>query len=118
VKLHRFRTDVRADIDRHLGTCGRGHQRFGGPFLAGPKFGAVDAFFCAGRLPRAELRARAAARGRGVRRAGARAAAMRRWYAEALAEPYRDPPHEAEIAQAGAILKDLRAPARDTARRD
>jgi len=115
VKLHAIPDDVRADIDRisHLWT--EGITRFGGPFLAGPNFGAVDAFFApvAFRVQSYGLELPPAAAAY-VERVLA-LPAMRRWYAEALAEPYRDPPHEAEIAQAGAILKDLRAPARDTA---
>jgi glutathione S-transferase len=34
---------------------------------------------------------------------------MREWYADALAETLRDPPHDEEVAQAGRVLEDLRA---------
>jgi glutathione S-transferase len=35
-------------------------------------------------------------------------AAMRTWYAEALLEPWRDRPHDAEIEQHGEVVEDLR----------
>ena len=34
--------------------------------------------------------------------------AMRRWYEDALREPWRDPDHEAEVLEAGVLLEDLR----------
>ena len=43
------------------------------------------------------------------------APSMKRWYEAALAEVYRDPDHEVEIAQAGKIVQDLRVAARAAA---
>jgi hypothetical protein len=37
--------------------------------------------------------------------------ALREWEAAALAEDFRDPPHEAELAQIGTVTADLRVPA-------
>jgi glutathione S-transferase len=37
-------------------------------------------------------------------------ASMRSWYEAALLEPWRDLPHEEEIAQYGQVIQDLRAP--------
>ena len=34
---------------------------------------------------------------------------MREWYAAALRETMRDEPHDAELAQFGSVLEDLRA---------
>lgn len=87
-----------------------GLARFGGPFLAGNAFTAVDAFF-------APVAFRA--RSYGLSFEGAAAAyparlldlpVMREWYASALAETWRDPGHEAEVRAAGTIIEDLRAP--------
>ena len=36
--------------------------------------------------------------------------AMRDWNAQALAEPFRDPPHDAELSDVCNVLEDLRAP--------
>jgi hypothetical protein len=33
---------------------------------------------------------------------------MRSWYADGLAETFRDEPHEIEIAQVSEVLEDLR----------
>jgi len=83
-------------------------DRFGGPFLAGKAFTVVDAFF-----------APVAFRVRTYGLAPARPAAeyarhlldlqsMQDWYAGALAETFRDAPHEAEIARMGEVVEDLR----------
>lgn len=106
---------VRSDVERLVQLWSDGLQRFGGPFLAGSAFGAVDAFFCpvAFRVQSYGLELPSAAAAYVERLLAL--PAMRAWYAAALAEPYRDPPHEAEIPGWGAILKDLRQPARDTA---
>ena len=105
-------TELLADIARIERLWNEGLARFGGPFLAGPAFSAVDAFY-----------APVAYRFRtyGIAPQGAAAAylatllahpAMRDWEATALAEDFRDPPHEDELAQIGTVTADLRVPAR------
>ncbi|UVK38048.1 glutathione S-transferase family protein [Mesorhizobium sp. AR10] len=88
-----------------------GLARFGGPFLAGDHFTAVDAFF-------APVAFRA--QSYGLSFDGAAAAyparlldlpAMREWYDAGLAETWREPDHEAEVTAAGTIVEDLRATA-------
>jgi glutathione S-transferase len=37
--------------------------------------------------------------------------AMRHWYAAALAENFRDAPHEAMMLEIATVIEDLRAPA-------
>ena len=108
VKLHAHSEDLKRDVARIAELWTDGLARFGGPFLAGKDFGAVDAFFCpvAFRVqsyglelpkPAADYAARLLA-----------LPAMKRWYDAALAEPWRDPPHEDEIAQAGRVTQDFR----------
>jgi glutathione S-transferase len=88
-----------------------GLDRFAGPFLAGAAFSAVDAFFApvAFRVQTYDLplgeRALAYV-SRLLRLPG-----MVAWYEAALAEPWREPDHEAEVGAAGEVLADLRAPA-------
>jgi len=84
-------------------------HRFGGPYLAGSAFTAVDAFF-------APVAFRIQSYGLTLDRAAAeyaerllQLAPMRDWYAAALKETLRDWPHETEILQMGSVLKDLRA---------
>ncbi|RRI05889.1 glutathione S-transferase family protein [Mesorhizobium tamadayense] len=88
-----------------------GLARFGGPFLAGDRFTAADAFF-------APVAFRA--QSYGLTFEGAAAAypkrlldlpAMREWYAAGLAEIWREPDHEAEVRAAGTITEDFRATA-------
>jgi len=108
VRLNEFPEALRADVERIGELWAEGLARFGGPFLAGASFGAVDAFFCpvAFRVQSYALEVPPAAAAYSERLLSL--PAMRKWYAQALAEPYRDAPHEAEIAAAGTILKDLR----------
>jgi glutathione S-transferase len=88
---------------------GDGLARFGGPFLAGKQFGAVDAFFApvAFRVQSYGLAPGPAAAAYLTRLLGL--AGTKAWYAAALAEKFRDPPHEDEIAQAATVTQDLRA---------
>ncbi|MEG3087357.1 glutathione S-transferase family protein [Sphingomonas sp. PB4P5] len=86
-----------------------GLERFGGPWLAGPDFTAVDAFY-------APVAFRVRTYGLDVGSAGqawvARMLdhpAMRDWQATALTEAWREESHEAELAAAGTITADYRA---------
>jgi glutathione S-transferase len=102
---------LRADIARIDELWSEGLTRFGGPFLAGKAFGAVDAFFApvvfriqTYDLPLGDAVTAYAQRMREL-------PGMRRWYADALQESWRDPIHEDEAKQCGTLLEDLRAPA-------
>lgn len=86
-----------------------GLGRFGGPFLAGGAFGAVDAFFApvAFRLQTYGLTLSATAQAYAVRLLGL--PSIQAWERAALAETWREPGHEAEARAAGEWLQDLRA---------
>ncbi len=86
-----------------------GIDRFGGPWLAGPEFSVVDAFY-------APVAFRVRTYGLDVGPAGAawvahvlQHPAMRDWEAAALTETWREAEHEAELAAAGTITADYRA---------
>jgi glutathione S-transferase len=86
-----------------------GIDRFGGPWLGGPDFSAVDAFY-------APVAFRVRTYGLDVGVAGAawvahilQHPAMRDWEAAALTETWREAEHEAELAAAGTITADYRA---------
>ncbi|MEO7568806.1 MAG: glutathione S-transferase family protein [Croceibacterium sp.] len=85
-----------------------GLERFGGPWLAGAEFTAVDAFYA----PVAyRVRTYGIDVGKGqawVERIIAHPS-MQEWERQALAEPWREASHEAELAAAGAITADYRA---------
>jgi glutathione S-transferase len=85
-----------------------GLSRFGGPFLAGAEFTAVDAFYApvAFRLQtyNISLDDRCDAYAANLRALPA----MREWYAAALVEPWREPAHEESITAVAASIIDLR----------
>lgn len=100
---------LKRDVARVAELWEQGLERFGGPFLAGDEFTAVDAFF-------APVTFRALSYGLDFGAAGNVYAAMirdlpamRSWYEAALAETWRDASHEDEILSFGKITQDLRA---------
>ncbi|MEG3093085.1 glutathione S-transferase family protein [Sphingomonas sp. PB1R3] len=97
------------DVARLAELWAEGLSRFGGPWLAGESFSAVDAFY-------APVAFRGRTYGIDVGAAGAAWVetvlahpAMRDWEAQALAETWRDPDHEVELAECGDVTEDLRA---------
>lgn len=88
-----------------------GLTRFGGPFLTGAEFRAVDAFFAPVAF---RVQSYAPALGEAAQAYARRLLdlpAMQDWYRAALAEPWRDAAHEAEARAAGVWLQDLRVTA-------
>jgi glutathione S-transferase len=108
VRLHEQTAALRQDLERLEELWVDGLGRFGGPFLAGPDFCAVDAFFApvAFRVQTYGLNLRADAT-RYVQRL-LELGSMKLWYEAALREAWRDAPHEAELARAGVVLEDRR----------
>ncbi|TPG54324.1 glutathione S-transferase [Sphingomonas glacialis] len=97
------------EIARLAELWAEGLDRFGGPWLAGPAFTAVDAFF-------APVAFRVRTYGLDVGAAGAAWVARlldhpaaQEWESAALAESWREAAHEAELAAAGTITADYRA---------
>lgn len=110
VRLHEYPSELAHDIARLSALWSDGLHRFGGPFLTGARFSAVDAFF-------APVAFRIQTYGLELAPPAARyaehlltLASMRDWYAAGLAETTRDAPHEADMAAMGTIMQDLRAP--------
>ena len=87
-----------------------GLQRFGGPFLAGPAFTAVDAFFAPVALRVQSYTPPLSAAAQAYAQRLLDLPPLQAWYEAALQEAWRDPPHEAEARAAGEWLQDLRAP--------
>ena len=109
VRLHAVAPPLRRDIDRLDILWRDGLGRFGGPFLAGPSFTAVDAFFApvAFRIQGYGLRLGETAMAYAARLLAL--PAMRDWQAAALRETSRDAGHEAEPLNAGTLVEDRRA---------
>jgi glutathione S-transferase len=110
VELTEIPPELERDVARIDEIWNQGLGRFGGPFLAGSAFTAVDAFFApvAFRI-----------QGYGLKLGDVASAyakkllelpAMKQWYEAALAEAWREPGHEEEIAATGRLVQDLRGP--------
>jgi glutathione S-transferase len=109
IRLHEFPAALERDIARLSALWNDGLRRFGGPFLAGEAFTAVDAFYApvAFRIQTYGLSLDTSAAAYADHLLGTRA--LREWYAEALKETLRDKPHDDEASQVGTVLEDLRA---------
>jgi glutathione S-transferase len=98
---------LKANVARIRELWQEGLARFGGPYLAGPEFSAVDAFF-------APVAYRARTYGLDVGHGQAWVdhiiahPAMQQWETEALAESWREIGHEEELLSCGAIIADFR----------
>ncbi len=109
VRLHEFPAGLERDVARIGALWNDGLRRFGGPYLAGEAFTAVDAFY-------APVAFRIQSYGLSLDTVSLAYAdcllntrSMREWYAEALKETLRDQPHDREISQIGRVLEDLRS---------
>lgn len=109
VRLHEVAPPLQRDVDRVSELWNEGLLRFGGPFLAGTAFSAVDAFFApvAFRAQTYSLKFDPVSSAY-VQRLLA-LPSMQHWYSAALAECWREPGHESEAKDAGTWLEDLRA---------
>lgn len=108
VKPKPMREGLKRNIDRVREIFESGLDRFGGPWLAGERFCAVDAFYApvAFRIRTYGLHVGSGGQA-WVDRVLAHPA-MQQWEAEALAEEWREETHEAELAAAGIITADYR----------
>jgi glutathione S-transferase len=109
IRIHKVSDGLRAELARLDELWAKGIAQFGGPFLAGPRFTAADAFF-------APVATRIQTYGLPVTERAARYAALLlqqsavvEWISGGIAETFRDLSHEKEILAAGELLQDLRA---------
>ncbi|MFO1464830.1 MAG: glutathione S-transferase family protein [Steroidobacteraceae bacterium] len=108
IRLNGVPPALAQDLARLDALWQQGLARFGGPFLAGERFTAMDAFFApvAFRLQTYSPPVSPIARDYAERLVAL--PSMRAWYAAALAEPWRETDHERETLQHGALVEDLR----------
>lgn len=108
IRMNTVSEGLQKDIDRIDSLWSHGLQQFGGPFLAGDRFSAVDAFFAPVvyrvRTYGLDLSEGAAAYVERVLALGS----MQQWEAESLAEPWRDTEHEDIAFTVGTLLADHR----------
>ena len=98
------------DLQRLQTLWTQGLHSFGGPFLAGNQFTAVDAFFCpvAFRVQTYGLPLSEACQAYVDNLLAL--PAMQAWYQAALKEPWIEPAHDADVLAFGALLQDHRTP--------
>jgi len=108
VEMREMSEGLQRDITRIDEIWQEALQRFGGPFLGGAAFGAVDAFFCpvafrvkSYQLP---LSAVSAAYCERLLELGG----MQAWYQAAVQESWREQTHEEEARAVGRIVEDQR----------
>ncbi|MEY2928158.1 MAG: hypothetical protein RL367_2635 [Pseudomonadota bacterium] len=98
---------LKANVARLAELWGQGLRLFGGPWLAGPAFSAVDAFFAP-----VAFRVRTYGLDVGAAQSWVDAIlahpAMQQWEAEALAESWREVGHEEELLTCGEVIADYR----------
>ena len=111
VRLDEVPPALSQEIARLQELWNEGLARFGGPFLAGKEFTAVDAFFApvAFRVQTYNLVVDEISSAYVARLLAL--PAMREWEAAALADTIREPGHEADTRSAGTLLEDRRAQA-------
>lgn len=109
VRLHARPEALERELRRIDALWREGLSRFGGPFLAGARFTAVDAFFApvAYRMQTYGLSLSADADAYATRLRAL--PAMEAWYAAGVAETWRDASHDDEIRDVGVWTADLRA---------
>ena len=108
IKLHEISSSLQKDISRINELWLEGLNNFGGPFLAGNKFSAIDAFFApvVFRLRTYELSMDDQC-SRYVEHLLS-IASMREWEEAALNETWREPAHENEMTEFGVLIQDQR----------
>ena len=108
IQMNEITPALQKDIARINELWNDGLAQFGGVFLAGDTFTAVDAFFApvAFRFQTYGLPLTGAAQEYLTRLL--HLPAMQEWYASGLAETWREPEHEHDVLAAGTLLADLR----------
>ncbi len=107
IEMHQIDRELQTDLDRLNELWAEGLDRFGGPFLTGTEFTAVDAFFC-------PVAFRAQTYNLSLHHAYIQQLlclkSMQKWSSAALQEPWREAEHEREVLAVGKVLVDLRQP--------
>lgn len=109
-KLHQIDQPLQRNIDRIGELFAQGLNSFGGPWLAGRAFSAVDAFFAPVAFRVRTFDLDIGVLGRKWVDHVLTHPAMQDWEVQALAEPQREQGHEEEMAETATVTEDLRQP--------
>lgn len=102
------------DLQRLQTLWTEGLQRFGGPFLAGKNFSAVDAFFCPVAFRVQTFNLVLSEECMAYVQTLLALPAMQAWYEDGLKEPWIEPAHDADVLAFGELLQDKRHAASST----
>lgn len=108
IQLHEISTALQIDIDRLDELWTEGLNRFGGPFLAGENFTAVDAFFAPVAFRVQTYNLPLTDRAIAYVQQLLSLPAMKSWLEAARKEPWREVGHEQEVRQFGKLIADYR----------
>lgn len=108
VRLFEWSEQLRQEIERLDDLWREGLDRFGGPFLAGPRFTVADAFYAPVAFRVQTYAPTMSDDAMTYVRHLLQRPAMQSWYRDALDEPWRDPSHENEVHEVGEIVADHR----------
>lgn len=112
VRLNAIPPALQDDLTRLDQLWQQGLTTFGGPFLAGAEFSAVDAFFAPVVFRVQTFGLQLSAPAMAWCQMMLQLPPMREWYQDALAEEWREASHEAETIEHGVIIEDLRGRAK------
>ncbi|MEO7223124.1 MAG: glutathione S-transferase family protein [Devosia sp.] len=110
VKLNEVSAGLHSDLARIETLWADGLSRFGGPFLAGEKFTAVDAFFCPVAFRIQTYNPHVGEKAKAYAFRLLTLDSMLEWSKTALREDFREPGHEDDARAAGTITDDFRVP--------
>lgn len=108
IELHEISPALQKDITRIDELWSQGLQKFGGPFLAGDTFSAVDAFFAPVVFRAQTYQLPLSQAAQTYLQTVLALPAIKAWYDAALVETWREPGHEKEALDAGKLIVDLR----------
>lgn len=108
VQLRNYPIPLSKDMARIDELWCEGLSRFGGPYLAGDQFSAVDAFFAPVIFRIQSFGLPLSDKASSYYRMMLENASLNQWYQQALAEPWREIGHDEAIAGVGTVIEDLR----------
>lgn len=108
IQLHDISPALQQNLKRLDELWTEGLGQFGGPFLAGEVFTAVDAFFAPVVFRIQTYQLTLSSESMAYVQRILNLESMRSWYAAAMEEPWRESHHERECLDAGVLISDLR----------
>ncbi len=107
IQLPGISASLQQDLDRIDELWNDGLQRFGGDFLGGDTFTAVDAFFAPISIRIQTYGLRLSEKSMAYAQQLISLNSMQNWIAAGIQEPWREMNHEQEVLQSGTLLGDI-----------